>query len=55
MHLYSVEFQWFSTRDIERDSGGGGMLRLRDPGGQGTVKVPLQTRDYVELKTSYSP
>ena len=24
MHLYSVEFQWFSTRDIERDSGGGG-------------------------------
>src|SRR5258708_1970086 len=22
MHLYSVEFQWFSTRDFERDSGG---------------------------------
>jgi hypothetical protein len=27
------------------------MLRLREPGGRGTVRVLLQTRDYVEQKT----
>ena len=46
MHLYSVEFQWFSTRDVQGDWVAG-MLQLREPGGRGL----LQTRDYVEQKT----
>jgi hypothetical protein len=29
MHLYSVEFQWFSTRDTERDSVAGDVTPAR--------------------------
>jgi len=55
MHLYSVEFQWFSKREIERNSGGGGYYdREEQEGGAALIKV-LQGRNSVEQEISYSP